>query len=227
MIKFSESLREHAMKIINFKKKNFKLLTNEQQKSYENAKICYIWKETFEDTHAKDKIYRKLRDHCQYTGEYSDAANSLCNLKYSVPKEIATFFHNGSNYDYHFIIKELAEEFEGQFNCLAKNIEKYITFSVPTEKELQVLIKKGKEIRKTVSYRLQFIDSSRFMESSLSNLVNNLAKEIHKIQCKYRHNDNKCENCAIEYKDYECFLQYRNFKDDLIECKCLCYNKNY
>ena len=65
------------------------------------------------------------------------------------------------------------------------------------------------------------------MESSLSNLVNNLAKEIHKIQCKYRHNDKKCENCAIKYKDYECFLQYRNFTDDLIECKCLCYNKNY
>ena len=34
-------------------------------------------------------------------------------------------FHNGSTYDYHFIIKELAEEFEGEFECLGGNIEKY------------------------------------------------------------------------------------------------------
>ena len=43
--KFSESLREHATKEINFKKKNLNLFTKEQQESYENAKICYICKE--------------------------------------------------------------------------------------------------------------------------------------------------------------------------------------
>ena len=41
MKKFSESLREHVMKIINFKKKKIKLLTNEQGKSYEHVKNCY------------------------------------------------------------------------------------------------------------------------------------------------------------------------------------------
>ena len=45
---FCESLREHAMELINFKKKKMKLLTNEQQKSYQNVKICYICKEQFE-----------------------------------------------------------------------------------------------------------------------------------------------------------------------------------
>ena len=45
---FSESLREHAMKTINFKKKKMKLLAKEQQESYENGKICYICKEKFE-----------------------------------------------------------------------------------------------------------------------------------------------------------------------------------
>ena len=45
MKKFYESLREHEMKIINFKKEKMKLLTKEQQESYENAKICYISKE--------------------------------------------------------------------------------------------------------------------------------------------------------------------------------------
>ena len=45
-------------------------------------------------------------------------------------------FHNGLYYDYHFIIKKLGEEFEGQFKCLGENTEQYITFSVPIKKEL-------------------------------------------------------------------------------------------
>ena len=49
-------------------------------------------------------------DHCDYTGEYRGAAHSICNLKYSVRKKIPIVLHNGCNYDYHFIIKELAEE---------------------------------------------------------------------------------------------------------------------
>ena len=106
MKKFCESLREYSMKIINFKKKKMKLLTKGQQKSYELAKICYICKEKFENKHLKDKKYYIVRDHCHYTGEYRGAAHSLCNLKYCVPKKIPIVFHSGSNYDYHFIIKE-------------------------------------------------------------------------------------------------------------------------
>ena len=53
----------------------------------------------------------KVQDHCHYTGEYRGAAHSLCDLKYSIPKQITIIFHNESNYDYCFIIKELAEEF--------------------------------------------------------------------------------------------------------------------
>ena len=84
----------------------------------------------------KDKKYRKVRDHFHYTGEYRGAAHSTCNLKYSVPKRIPIVFHNASKYDYHFIIKELAEEFKKQLTCLGENIEKYITFTVPIEKKL-------------------------------------------------------------------------------------------
>ena len=43
-------------------------------------------------------------------------------------------FHNRSNYDHYFIIKELAEEFEKQFACLGENTEKYKTFTFPIEK---------------------------------------------------------------------------------------------
>ena len=55
-----------------------------------------------------DKNYQKVRDHCHYTGKYRGAAHSICSLKFKVPNEIPVVFHNGSNYDYHFIIKELA-----------------------------------------------------------------------------------------------------------------------
>ena len=85
----------------------------------------------------KDKKYCKVRDHCHYTGEYRGAANSICNLKYSVPKKIPAVFHNGSNYDYDFIIKQLAEKFKKQLACLAGNTEKYITFTVPIEREFK------------------------------------------------------------------------------------------
>ena len=63
----------------------------------------------------KDKKNHKVEDHYHYTGEYRGAARSICNLKYSVPKKVPLVFHNGSNYDYHFVIKDLAEEFKNDF----------------------------------------------------------------------------------------------------------------
>ena len=70
------------------------------------------------------------------------------------------------------------------------------------------------------------------MVSSLLNLVNNAFEGIYRIKCKFGHNDKKCETCKIkhnniqthdkkwetfkiQYKYYECFLKYTNFKDDL------------
>ena len=70
MKKFCESLREHVMNIINFKKKKMKLLTNKQQESYEMEKsVIFFLKKKYKDKCAKDKRYRKVRDHCDYTGE--------------------------------------------------------------------------------------------------------------------------------------------------------------
>ena len=78
-------------------------------------------------------MYCKVRDLChdttEYRGEYR-GAHSMCNLKYSVPKEIPVVFHNECNYDYHFIIIEWVEEFEGQFTYLGENTKRYIIFSV-------------------------------------------------------------------------------------------------
>ena len=65
-------------------------------------------KDRFENKYLKDKKYRKVRDYCHYTGQYKGAAYSIRNLKYNVPKKIPMAFHNGSNYDYHFIIKRVS-----------------------------------------------------------------------------------------------------------------------
>ena len=102
-------------------------------------------------------------------GKYIGAAHNICNLRYVVPKEIPVVFHNGSTYDYHFIIKKLVKEFEGNFDCLSENTEKYITFSVPLKKKID---NKNLEI----TYKIKFIDNFRFMSSSLSKLVDNLSE---------------------------------------------------
>ena len=60
----------------------------------------------------KDRKYCKVRYHCHYPGEYTGAVHSIWNLKYSVPRKIPIAFHNGTNYDYNFTIKELAKEFD-------------------------------------------------------------------------------------------------------------------
>ena len=132
--------------------KKRKLLTPEEEKDYDDQKVCYICKKEF-DNNDNDK---KVRDHCHYTSKYRGAAHNICNLIYKISKEIPAVFHNGSTYDYHFVIKELVKEFKGNFECLGENTEKYITFSVPIKKKIE-----NKDLE--ITYQLKFIDSYRFM----------------------------------------------------------------
>ena len=136
MKKFCLDLREHTTKIINYEKKNMIPLTKKEEKNHNKQKVCYICKKGF-NTDDSDKKHHKVKDHCHYTGEYRGAAHNICNLRYRIPKEIPIVFYNGSAYDYHFIIKELVKEFDGNFECLGENTEKYITFSVPVKKEIK------------------------------------------------------------------------------------------
>ena len=175
-------------------------------KSHQDAKEYYICGKRILKKFANNN-YWQVRDHCHYTGKYRGAAHSICNLKFNVPNEIPVVFHNGSNYDYHFIIKELSNEFEGKFECLGKNKEKYKTFSIPIEKESQKSIKM---VMKVLSYKIKFTDSARFIASSLSNFVGNFAEGIHKINCK----------------DW-LFSWNETVKDNLIKYKCLSCNKSY
>ena len=66
------------------------------------------------------KKYFNVKEYCHYTGEYRGAAHSICNLKFSLRKEILVAFHNKSNYDYCFNIKQPGEECEGQLTCLGE-----------------------------------------------------------------------------------------------------------
>ena len=194
MKKFSKDLREHVTKIINYEKKKMIPLTKEEKIYHNKQKICHICKKEFNNN---DKKNYKVRDHCHYMSKYRGVAHNICNLRYKVPKEIPVVFHNGSTYDYHFIIKELVKEFKGNFECLGENTEKYITFSVPIKKKIE-----NKDLE--ITYKIKFIDSYRFMSSSLSKLVDNLSEGIH---------NNKCLDCNS-------YLDYIKIKNEKLLLKC-------
>ena len=116
MKKFCLDLKEHATKVINYEKKGMTPLTKEKKKIHCEQKVCYICKKSF-STDDGNKKYFKVRkiNISQENIEELLMISAHCNLRYKTPKEIPVVFHNGSTYDYHFMIRELAEEFEGQF----------------------------------------------------------------------------------------------------------------
>ena len=203
MKKFCKDLREHATKIINYEKKDMIPLTKKEEENHNEQKVCYICKKEF---NTDDKKHHQVKDHCHDTGKYRGAAHNICNLRYKIPKEIPIVFHNGSTYDYHFIIKELVKEFDGNFECLGENTEKYITFSVPLKKEIK---NKNKIIE--ITYKIKFIDSFRFMSTSLSKLVDNFSEGIHNNRCV------DCKSC----------LDYMKTKNEKLILRCFTCTKNY
>ena len=172
-------------------------LPDKENRSYENQRRCYICKKRF------TKNNKKVRDHCHFTGKYRGAAHNKCNMNHKITKNIPVIFHNGSTYDYHFIIKELVKEFEGEFECLGENTEKYITFSISINKKNTKKDKNGNDRIVNIPYRLEFVDGYRFMSAPLSSLVDNLSDGLH-----------KCENC-------ESTLEYINAENSRVIFKCL------
>ena len=120
--------------------------------------MLHLWKKILKKF-ANDKNYWKLRDHCHIPSKYRGATHSICDLRFNLPNEIPAALHNGSNYDYHFIIKNLANEFE--------NTGKYKAFAVPIEKKDTNIDKDGNGSVVTISYKIKFINGARFTASSL------------------------------------------------------------
>ena len=82
--KLCKKLKERAMKIINYEKKEMIPLTKEEQKSYKKQQACHICEEMFcmdeDDENYKNK--KKVKDHCHYAGKFRGAAHTKCNLNF-------------------------------------------------------------------------------------------------------------------------------------------------
>ena len=92
---FCSSLKKHATNIINFDKKKMLPLTKKELKLHQDATACYICGKTFLKKFAKDKNYKKVRDHYHFTGKYRGIAHSICNSKFNMHSKIPVVFHNG------------------------------------------------------------------------------------------------------------------------------------
>ena len=94
------------------------------------------------------------------------------------------------------------KEFEGNFECLGENTEKYITFSVSIKKKIE-----NKDIE--ITYKIKFIASFRLMATSLSKLVDNLTEDIH---------GDKCVDCKSD-------LSYMKVIDEAVIFRCFSCKK--
>ena len=138
-------------------------LTLEERISFEKAEVCYICKE--------ELLADKVRDHCHFTGKYRGAAHNSCNLQCRKPLVLPDIFYNLQGYDAHLFIKQLSC-LPGELNCIPSTEEKYISFS----KKIKVDEYRSRRTGETIPlyFEIRFINSFKFLQSSLTNLVSNL-----------------------------------------------------
>ena len=170
---FLKYLEKDIKMIANIKKKEI-IFGEREKEQYNEETRCWICKGEFDD---KDKNKEKVKDHCHYTGRYRGAAHNECNLKYRNPNFTPVIFHNLSGYDSHLFIKNLGFS-EGNIDCIPNNEEKYISFSKKIEvKSYKKKVENEEEKEIKVYHTIRFIDSFKFMATSLEKLVNNLPKD--------------------------------------------------
>ena len=153
------------------------LLTKKEENTFKQAKYCSICDEEL----GEDRV----RDHCHFTGRYRGAAHNKCNLKCRKPRVLPVIFHNLQGYDAHLFIKQLAK-IPGKLDCIPSTEEKYISFS----KHIKVGEYKsvtGKMVE--ITFEIRFIDSFKFLQTSLANLVLNLQPtDFVNTRRKFKHN---------------------------------------
>ena len=169
---FLKYLEEHIKMIANIPKKKM-IFGKKEEKQYEKETRSWICKGELNND--------KFKDHCHFTGRYRGAAHNKCNLNYRKPNFTPVVFHNLSGYDSHLFIKNLGFS-KGDIDCIPNNEEKYITFS----KTIQVGTYPKEALdaegyifyeQKPIYHTIRFIDSFKFMATSLDRLVNNLPKD--------------------------------------------------
>ena len=161
---FVNSLEQDVCEIYQeFRWKKNMQISQQQEREFQFETVCHICEGPL---HKDDKV----RDHCHLTGRYRGAAHGKCNLAYKLPDFYPVIFHNLSGYDTHMFIKDLAET-PGKIDCISKTEEKYISFTKTIV--VDTFEKDGKT--REVKRKIRFIDSLKFMASSLEKLVNNLS----------------------------------------------------
>ena len=156
------------------------MLSKQEEKEFQEATKCYICKKEFEEKN-------KIREHNHFTGHYRGAACLSCNSKEGKDsKIIPVFFHNGSNYDFHFIIEEL-KKYEDNYNkvtTLSKSSEEYIS------------IEYGSRYKK-----LRFLDSYRFFTKGLADIAKSL-KEFPILEEEFKDYEIDDKELEKSIKDY-------------------------
>ena len=189
---FVEKLEEVTKGIYNdFYKRPIPLVMGAKEtKLFNEAKTCHICsRELGED---------KVRDHCHFTGQYRGAAHNGCNLKCRKPRLLPVIFHNLQGYDAHLFIKQLYR-LEGDLECIPSTEEKYITFN----KKIKVdeFCKKGK--MEDITFEIRFIDSFKFLQTSLANLVSNLSPDdFHNTKHSFKSNTSLLTRKGVYPYDY-------------------------
>ena len=138
-------------------------LTKKEQESFDKAETCHICQKELQSD--------KVRDHCHFTGQYRGAAHNSCNLRCRKPMILPVIFHNLQGYDAHLFIKKLSC-IPGELNCIPSTEEKYISFSKKKKVDEYKSRKNGENV--SLYFEIRFIDSFKFLQTSLANLVGNL-----------------------------------------------------
>ena len=206
--KFVEMLEEDIEIIANIPEEKM-IFGKEEAERFKKETKCWIWNEIFDD----DKNY-KVRDHCHFTGRYRGAAHNSCNLKYRKPNFTPVVFHNLSGYDSHLFIKHLGFS-EGNIDCIPNNEERYISFT----KRIQV----GET--KPLHHQIRFIDSFKFMATSLDNLVNKLPKDDFNNVKRYYADDKLSLLTRIGVYPYEYMDTLEKLKENQLPPKEAFYSR--
>ena len=174
-------------------------LTPQEEKDFQSATVCHICEQDLNIDEETGQI-PKVRDHCHFTGEYRGAAHNECNLKCRKPHILPVIFHNLQGYDLHLFIKQLAKV-SGDLSCIPSTQEKYISFSKKIVVDEYFSTKMGKPFPKT--FEIRFIDSYKFLQTSLANLVSNLQpSDFKNLNRVIKHNTSLLTRKGVYPYDY-------------------------